>query len=157
MAVTPAESSIYDVGDVETAKGGFVDTSSSNDGSVRLGESEGGVFATGGNIESYKPIPEYEGAHRYDPKFQWSDAEERKLVRRVCGLSRSPQTDTLASHDARCAAGQLREHVVGFSMSCDTRGTHRADLGYSESWTTRFAPSSASCSLPSSVSQTPCS
>ena len=33
--------------------------------------------------EHYKPIPTYEGIHRYDPKFNWSHIEEKKLVRRV--------------------------------------------------------------------------
>lgn len=26
----------------------------------------------------------YEGTHRFDPAFQWGEAEERKLVRKVC-------------------------------------------------------------------------
>ena len=33
--------------------------------------------------EHYKPIPTYEGIHRYDPQFNWSHIEEKKLVRRV--------------------------------------------------------------------------
>lgn len=55
--------------------------------SVRLGKSDGGAWATGGNIEVYKPIPEYEGAHRYDPLFEWDPKEERKLVRKVSLIS----------------------------------------------------------------------
>lgn len=31
----------------------------------------------------YKPIAEYEGAHRYDPKFQWDPKEEKQVVRRI--------------------------------------------------------------------------
>jgi hypothetical protein len=28
----------------------------------------------------YKPIPEYEGAHRWDPDFEWTEQEERAVV-----------------------------------------------------------------------------
>ena len=31
----------------------------------------------------YKPIEEYEGRHRYDPKARWTEAEEKALIRRV--------------------------------------------------------------------------
>jgi hypothetical protein len=53
--------------------------------SLRL--SEGEVFAGGGLASSYEPIEKYEGRHRYDPTAQWTEAEEKKLVRRVCRLS----------------------------------------------------------------------
>lgn len=33
--------------------------------------------------EFYKPIDSYEGAHRYDPKFEWEAQEEKKLVRKI--------------------------------------------------------------------------
>jgi hypothetical protein len=31
----------------------------------------------------YKPIPEYEGIHRWDPDFDWTEAEEKRLIRKV--------------------------------------------------------------------------
>lgn len=31
----------------------------------------------------WKPLDSYEGAHRYDPDFEWDADEEKKLVRRV--------------------------------------------------------------------------
>lgn len=31
----------------------------------------------------YKPIPEYEGIHRWDPDFEWTEEEEKKIVRKV--------------------------------------------------------------------------
>ncbi|KAL2814974.1 major facilitator superfamily domain-containing protein [Aspergillus granulosus] len=31
----------------------------------------------------YKPIPEYEGIHRWDPDFDWSPEEEKRLIRKV--------------------------------------------------------------------------
>lgn len=33
--------------------------------------------------ELYAPIVNYEGAHRYDPKFQWDTKDEKKVVRKV--------------------------------------------------------------------------
>lgn len=41
------------------------------------------VWAVGGSAELYEPIAEYEGRHRYDPKAEWSEKEERKLVKKV--------------------------------------------------------------------------
>jgi hypothetical protein len=51
--------------------------------SLRLGESEGGVYAVGGALASYEPIERYEGKHRYDPKYEWTEGEEKRLIRRV--------------------------------------------------------------------------
>lgn len=48
----------------------------------------GDAFALGASGEFYEPIPEYEGLHRFDPTAEWTAAEEKKLVRKVC-LSRS--------------------------------------------------------------------
>ena len=50
-------------------------------GQVRLADDA--VYATGGGHEYYRPIPEYEGAHRYDPKIEWTEQEEKALIRRV--------------------------------------------------------------------------
>lgn len=35
----------------------------------------------------YKPIEAYEGRHRYDPKFEWDNKEERRIVRKVSGIT----------------------------------------------------------------------
>lgn len=42
-----------------------------------------GVLAGGGSVELYAPIAEYEGKHRYDPTAEWTEKEEKVLVRRV--------------------------------------------------------------------------
>ena len=42
-----------------------------------------GTFETIGDPSFYRPIQQYEGKHRYDPKFQWEPKEERRLVRKV--------------------------------------------------------------------------
>lgn len=31
----------------------------------------------------YKPIPTYEGIHRWDPEYEWEEWEEKKIVRKV--------------------------------------------------------------------------
>lgn len=41
------------------------------------------VFNNAKAFDIYKPIEKYEGRHRFDPKAVWSEAEEKKLVRRV--------------------------------------------------------------------------
>lgn len=33
--------------------------------------------------EHYAPIVNHEGAHRYDPKFEWDPKDEKRVVRRV--------------------------------------------------------------------------
>lgn len=43
----------------------------------------GDAFALGASADLYEPIPEYEGKHRYDPSAEWTEAEEKKLVRKV--------------------------------------------------------------------------
>lgn len=44
----------------------------------------GDAFALGASGQFYEPIPEYEGIHRFDPTAEWTAAEEKKLVRKVC-------------------------------------------------------------------------
>lgn len=45
---------------------------------------EGKTFLTAGLKDAYVPIEKYEGRHRWDPDFEWTDEEEKKIVRRVC-------------------------------------------------------------------------
>ena len=41
------------------------------------------TFDRAGLVEHYKPIGKYEGAHRYDPAFEWEPKEETRVVRKV--------------------------------------------------------------------------
>ena len=43
----------------------------------------GDSFVVGASAEFYEPIPEYEGRHRYDPTAQWTEKEEKRLLRKV--------------------------------------------------------------------------
>lgn len=42
------------------------------------------TFEATEDFAHYKPMPQYEGLHRWDPYFRWEPAEEKALVRRVC-------------------------------------------------------------------------
>lgn len=42
-----------------------------------------GTFENVGDVRYYKPMPEYEGIHRWDPEFEWTEQEEKKLVKKV--------------------------------------------------------------------------
>jgi hypothetical protein len=45
---------------------------------------QGGVFANDTSLRNfYKPIDSYEGAHRYDPTAQWTEGEEKRIVRKI--------------------------------------------------------------------------
>lgn len=59
-------------------------TDSDNDSSLnKRANFTGDAFVSGGAVELYAPIPQYEGKHRYDPTAEWTAAEEKKLVRKV--------------------------------------------------------------------------
>ncbi|KXG45692.1 Major facilitator superfamily domain, general substrate transporter [Penicillium griseofulvum] len=45
-------------------------------------KSEGAFEAREGH-HFYRPIDSYEGLHRWDPNFQWTEAEEKKIVRKI--------------------------------------------------------------------------
>ena len=36
------------------------------------------------SAEQYIPVDTHENKHRWDPSFQWTEEEEKKLVRTVC-------------------------------------------------------------------------
>ena len=59
--------------------------------------SHNATFQTFGDDSYYTPIDNYEGRHRYDPKFEWEPHEERKLVRKVCKHS-----DNVRNTTAQC-------------------------------------------------------
>jgi len=42
-----------------------------------------GIFVAPEALEVYRPVKEFEGAHRFDPAAKWTDEEEQKLVRKV--------------------------------------------------------------------------
>lgn len=47
-------------------------------------QGEAATYMTADAVRFYKPIPSYEGYHRWDPYFEWEEKEEKRLVRKVC-------------------------------------------------------------------------
>ncbi|KAJ5902861.1 hypothetical protein N7495_003389 [Penicillium taxi] len=41
------------------------------------------TFDTTEDPRFYKPIPEYEGFHRWDPEFEWTEQEEKAVLRKI--------------------------------------------------------------------------
>lgn len=63
-------------------------SASSSDGSdeewQKSGRNKGeGTFESREGHHFYRPIDSYEGLHRWDPNFQWTEQEEKKIVRKV--------------------------------------------------------------------------
>lgn len=46
-------------------------------------QATGEAFASGGSARYYEPIDSYEGKHRWDPEAEWTEQEERRIVRKV--------------------------------------------------------------------------
>lgn len=59
------------------------DSSSSFDGRHRYIKPVDCAFDTTEDPRYYKPIPEYEGIHRWDPDFEWTEEEEKAVVKKV--------------------------------------------------------------------------
>ena len=57
---------------------------SSDFDSIRnLKQHEGEAYASGGDTRYYEPIDTYEGKHRWDPKADWTDKEEKHVIRKL--------------------------------------------------------------------------
>jgi hypothetical protein len=54
-----------------------------DDESGRLKYTGETTFDNAEGVRFYKPMPKYEGLHRWDPKFEWEPEEEKKLVKKV--------------------------------------------------------------------------
>ena len=67
-----------------------VSSTSDSDSSSSFGGRQGVIkpvdcaFDTTEDPRYYKPIPEYEGYHRWDPEFEWTEEEEKAVVKKVC-------------------------------------------------------------------------
>ena len=68
---------------------GLGDEAASRDSSEINSTQHKGTFETISYAAFYSPIQQYEGKHRYDPKFQWEPKEERRLVRKVNDCARN--------------------------------------------------------------------
>ncbi|KAJ5377706.1 transporter [Penicillium cataractarum] len=66
-----------------------VSSTSDSDSSSSFGGRQGVIkpvdcaFDTTEDPRYYKPIPEYEGYHRWDPEFEWTEEEEKAVVKKI--------------------------------------------------------------------------
>lgn len=101
--ITEKESPRYDSDGSDTAKGGDHKLLPIGISENALLNRPGAAFASESLEDFHKPIASYEGLHRYDPKYTWEPAEEKKLVRKVCLTSHrsSPEVLTYSQIDYR--------------------------------------------------------
>ena len=46
-------------------------------------QAHGEAFALGGQARYYEPIDSYEGKHRWDPEAEWTEKEEKQVIRKL--------------------------------------------------------------------------
>lgn len=88
MAIEEAKSPATGPGHDDDAKGaqavvtGY--STSLSDDEPRLAKAPSDcAFDATEDPELYKPIATYEGAHRWDPNFEWTEQEEKRMIRKV--------------------------------------------------------------------------
>ncbi|KAL3432155.1 major facilitator superfamily domain-containing protein [Aspergillus tetrazonus] len=82
MAVDEKKTPPISTGEVEADSRGVSETDDSDREQGRSGFKKGTFNATE-NPHFYKPIDTYEGLHRWDPDFEWTEEEERRIVRKI--------------------------------------------------------------------------
>ena len=72
---------------VEQEKTAYIATSSREELDTESQKSDthtgAGAFEIREGHHLYRPIDGYEGLHRWDPNFEWTDEEEKKIVRKA--------------------------------------------------------------------------
>lgn len=61
----------------------FQNSPSSSQSTLPIPDKAHNVWEAAEAVDIYKPIEGYEGAHRFDPSYHWTAAEEKALVRTV--------------------------------------------------------------------------
>jgi hypothetical protein len=82
MAVDEKKTPPISTGEVEADSRGVSETDDSDREQGRYGFKKG-TFNVTEDPRFYKPIDTYEGLHRWDPDFEWTEEEERRIVRKV--------------------------------------------------------------------------
>lgn len=88
MAIEEVKSSATESGRYDDTKGAQAiatgsSTSLSDNEPRRATVPSDCAFDTTEDPELYKPIASYEGAHRWDPNIEWTEKEEKDIVRKV--------------------------------------------------------------------------
>ncbi|KAL4817403.1 major facilitator superfamily domain-containing protein [Aspergillus spinulosporus] len=82
MAVDEKKTPPISTGEVEADSRGASETDDSDREQGRPGFKKSTFNATE-DPRFYKPIDTYEGLHRWDPDFEWTEEEERRIVRKI--------------------------------------------------------------------------
>ncbi|KAL4753318.1 hypothetical protein BDW72DRAFT_210477 [Aspergillus terricola var. indicus] len=82
MAVDEKKTPPISTGEVEADSRGVSETDDSDREQGRPGFKKS-TFSATEDPRFYKPIDTYEGLHRWDPDFEWTEEEERKIVRKI--------------------------------------------------------------------------
>ncbi|MCJ1270997.1 hypothetical protein MMC22_010896 [Lobaria immixta] len=69
--------------DTESERQRLLDESDSDGSDDARSQGPYQTFEVFGDESRYAPVEQYEGRHRYDPKFEWKPKEEKKLVRKL--------------------------------------------------------------------------
>lgn len=88
MAIEEVKPPVTEVGRHDDTKGAQAvatgsSTSLSDDEPRRATAPTDCAFDATEDPELYRPIASYEGAHRWDPNYEWTEQEEKRLVRKV--------------------------------------------------------------------------
>ncbi|EAW21750.1 putative transporter [Aspergillus fischeri NRRL 181] len=73
----------YDTKAFPKSIAGEASTSSLSSDEPRRYRDADAAFDTSEDPRYYKPIPTYEGIHRWDPDFEWTEEEEKRLIRKI--------------------------------------------------------------------------
>ncbi|OOQ90669.1 tartrate transporter [Penicillium brasilianum] len=87
MAIEETKEAIPATKEYDTKAVPQVSSTSDSDSSSSLGGRRGVIkdcaFDTTEDPRYYKPIPEYEGYHRWDPEYEWTEEEEKAVVKKI--------------------------------------------------------------------------
>jgi hypothetical protein len=77
-----------------TSSDGASSTDTSYEVEGDYGSNGNHIFSDDTNVQYWVKVYEhaqYEGRHRFDPNYKWSAKEEKRILRKVCYLFRSPE------------------------------------------------------------------
>lgn len=90
MAIEEVKNSGPEAKDYESKVAPHIKSTSDSASSSSLEDRRGTIKAIDCSFDAtedpryYKPIPTYEGIHRWDPDFEWTEEEEKAVVKKVC-------------------------------------------------------------------------
>ncbi|KAL4966721.1 major facilitator superfamily domain-containing protein [Aspergillus stella-maris] len=83
MAVDDIKTAPIATGEVEADSRAVSDTDDSDKENLGRAGFKNSTFSATEDPRFYRPIDSYEGIHRWDPYFDWTEEEERKIVKKI--------------------------------------------------------------------------